>query len=124
MKSRYIRPSETSVTARGHAGRIDGRDGADEIAHRHGGEEVVAGKGDALPACIDPFDSGHPIAGHVDAVDLDAEVNFAAGLDDQVRDVFPKLAGAELGVQELLDERGFGLFLSDVLCWTCGGRPC
>ena len=50
----------------------------------------------------------------VDAIDLNAEVDFAAR-PDPVGDVFPQLTRAELGIEELLDQRGFGLLLGDVV---------
>ena len=57
-----------------------------------------------------------------DAVDLGAEVELAAEGDDFFGDVLPELAGAELGIEEALDERGVGGLLGDVagwLIWAC-----
>ncbi len=49
----------------------------------------------------------------MDAVDLGPEMNFAATLANQIGRMFPKLAGAELGIEEPLDQRGFGFLLCD-----------
>jgi hypothetical protein len=43
-------------------------------------KEVVARKSDALSGAVDSLDGDDLVAVHVDAVDLDAEVNLAAGL--------------------------------------------
>ena len=45
---------------------------------------------------------------------MNTEVNFAAALANQVGRMFPKLAGAELGIEKLLDQRGFSLLLRNV----------
>jgi hypothetical protein len=42
-------------------------------------------------------------------------MQFAAGFLDHFGDVLPKLAGAEFGVEELLDQRGFGLLLGEAI---------
>jgi hypothetical protein len=42
-------------------------------------------------------------------------VQFAACLLDHFRHVFPKLAGAEFRIEELLDQRGFRLLLGDAI---------
>ena len=49
----------------------------------------------------------------MDFVDLDAEVDLTAGATNKISRMFPKLAGAELGIEEPLDQRGLSLLLSD-----------
>jgi hypothetical protein len=48
-------------------------------------------------------------------------VDLSATGDDLVGDVLPKLAGAELGVEEALDEGGVGGLLLDVRGGVAGG---
>src|ERR1035438_8793817 len=50
----------------------------------------------------------------MNAVDGDTHVNFSAALADQPSHMFPKLAGTELGIKKLLDERSLCLLLSQV----------
>ena len=74
------------------------------------------------PASLTPSTETTLVAVDVDAVDLDAEVNFAAALANQFGHVFPKLAGAELGIKKLFDQRGLGLLLRNVAGALSGQR--
>ena len=69
----------------------------------------------ARPLAFDGLDGGDAVAFDVELIDAPAQVDLAAALlANQLGDMFPELAGAVLGIEELLDERGFGLLLRDV----------
>ncbi len=73
------------------------------------------------PGFIDAFDGDQLVSVNMNAINLDAEVNFAAALANQICHMFPKLAGTEFGIEKLFDQRSLGLLLSDV-ARPCGGR--
>ena len=98
-----------------------GRKRSDQLLHRHGREAVIGREDAGLPGPhVDRLDTGHAAAGHVDPSDLLAREDVAAHLPDLVGHVLPHLARAELGVEELLDQRRLGSFLGHV---STGERP-
>ena len=97
MKSRYMRPSLTSTTFCG----TRRADGADEIADRHGGEEIIACEGGALVLIASMASIGSDVVVFdVDAVDVEGRGEFHRLVDDEFGGMFPELAGAEFGIKE------------------------
>ena len=78
-----------------------------EVLHGHGGDERVARKLLALAVLFVNHGRNRAVGSVAAEGDgLRAEEDFAAELADLVRRDVPELAGAELRVGELLDERG------------------
>src|SRR5579863_8248584 len=96
MKSRYISPSLTFLTWLGTSienAPINSRTGMVEKKYSPSKETVS-------PAALVPQ-------------------IFTARVLDKFGGVLPELPRAELGIEESLDQRGFGLFLCKVACILC-----
>ena len=83
--------------------RVDHRE---EIADRHGGEEVVAGDLLLPPIFMDDPGGGHAVVISLHAGDAGAQRHLAPGGAGHFRHLLPHLAGAVFGIEELFDQAG------------------
>lgn len=88
----------------------------DQLADRHGGNDVVAVDVDVLPGgeIADVHRADFAVL-QIEAAHLVAEVDFSASCLHHPGDGFPHLTGAEFRVQELLDQRGIRFFLAHIV---------
>jgi len=85
-----------------------------QFLYRSGGEEVVAREGLRPPGCgIGGLQCPHLPALGDDPLKPAAGTDLPAFLFDVACDLFPHLSRAELGVEELFDQRGLGILLPD-----------
>ena len=87
----------------------------DQILNRQGRYKVIAGNAPHRSIRLIPHQHGaHPVRLAFQRDHAMPQMNFTAARAYTPRDLFPHLAGTELGVQESLDQARLGLLLRRV----------